>query len=552
MLTHLHIKNFVLVDELSLEWDKGLTALTGETGAGKSITLGALSQVIGAKSQVDKIRTGADKFEISATFDLADFHEAKGWLDKQDIDFDDSECLLRRVVSKTGKSQAYINGQRCTLSQLRELGEMLVDIHSQHEHQSLLKVATHRHLLDDFAGAADLATKVQTSYMEWSKLKQALDTAQSVSAEANAEYQLLEYQLAELDTLAIAEEELVTLEARQEQLANIETTLTTAAHIAQGLRADDQGILDNLSSLQGLIAKLNGGKESFESLATLLSEAQINLEEAANEAELIQQSQADPSELSGIEARLSEIYTVARKNRVLPEALFEHHQDLAQQFASLHSGDERIAEIESQLLQARNEYDQYAAKLSKKRQTAAPKLSKAINGRLKLLAMSHSEFAVDLAPSGDQPQATGSEKVEFLISTNPGSPALPLHKIASGGELSRISLAIQVVTAATSATPTLVFDEVDVGIGGTTGDIVGRLLRELGENSQILCVTHLAQVAGKAHRHWQVSKSKKGKQLSSTVSQLQAEERVKELARMMGGDIESQQAIAHAEQMLTP
>lgn len=550
MLTHLHIKNFVLVDELSLHCEKGLTALTGETGAGKSITLDALSHAIGGKSQSDKVRAGAEKFEISASFDLSEFEGAKHWLSANDLSDDDSECLLRRVVSKAGKSQAYINGQRCTVSQLRELGEMLIDIHSQHEHQSLLKVTSHQALLDNYAGATDLAIRVRTAFSEWRRYKQALDRAQSASAEANAEYQLLEYQLAELDALGLEEGELAELESQQERLSNIDTTLTAAGQIVSGLRGDEDGILNALSSLKGVIAKLDHSKNEFEALTGLLDEAQINLDEAASEAERIQDTQADPSELAGVEDRLSAIYTVARKNRVLPEALYQHHQDLAEQFSKLHSGDEAVAEIESKLLLARKEYDQFAAKLSKKRKTAAPKLSKAINSRLKQLAMTHSSFVVDLDSASEQPQGIGAEKVEFLISTNPGSAPKPLNKIASGGELSRISLAIQVVTAATSTTPTMVFDEVDVGIGGTTGDVVGELLRELGAQGQILCVTHLAQVAGKAHCHWQVAKEQKGKQLLSTVTQLKDQDRVKELARMMGGDIESQQAIAHAEQML--
>ena len=547
----------MLVDELALHCEGGLTALTGETGAGKSITLDALSYAIGGRSQADKLRHGAERCEIAASFDVSQIEQASAWLEKHDLQDEgenDSECLLRRVFSKSGKSQAYINGQRCTLGQLRELGEMLVDIHSQHEHQSLLKVSSHQRLLDNYAGAKMLAERTRQAFSQWRAISLELDAAQSASEEANAEYQLLQYQLAELNSLNLEADELAELEEKQQRLANIETTLTTASQVSQALRSDDGGVLNQLASLNHLIQQLqqNGGSAGapFTELSGLLHEAQINLEEAASEADRIQDSGLDPSELSAIEARLSEIYTIARKNRVAPEQLFNHQQELLEQFTALNSGDERVAEIEARLVKARKEYDDFASKLSGKRKRAAPKLEQAINERLQLLDMTHSRLAIDLHENHGHPATHGLEKIEFLISTNPESAPQALSKIASGGELSRISLAIQVVTASTSSTPTLVFDEVDVGIGGTTGDVVGQLLRELGEHSQILCVTHLPQVAGKAHHHWRVEKHSENGKLSSRVEQLNDKKRVRELSRMMGGDIESKQAMAHARQML--
>ncbi len=551
MLTHIHIKGFTLVDKLELELHKGLTVVTGETGAGKSIMLDALALALGDRADADKVRPGSKKADIQASFDISSLDFAKRWLEEHELAHGD-ECILRRVVTSDGRSRAYINGHTVTLAQLRTLGDRLIDIHSQHEHQSLLKTSTHQRLLDEFGGLRPLARQVREAYKQWNDAVQRLAELQSRSAEVDARFQLLNYQVEELNQLALQEGELEQLEEEQKTLANAEQINRNCQQVSDICSNDDEGLLGRLHSAIHLLDDLEGKPSSLDEAGELLRNAIIQVQEAQREIDryLDRQGDDDLYRLPQIEERLSAIYEIARKHRVPAEDLVKLHSDLQNELEQLQGSDEQIEMLEAQVAGHLLAYRQLADELSGKRRFAATRLAKAVNGKLHQLAMEHARFEPALHATSGEPTINGNEEVEFLISTNPGQAPKPLIKIASGGELSRVSLAIQVVTAQTSTIPTLIFDEVDVGIGGTTGDVVGRLLRELGEKGQAICVTHLAQVASKGHRHLLVSKTVSKNAASSTVVVLKDEDKVAEIARMMGGDTDSAQSIAHAREML--
>ncbi|WP_370980019.1 DNA repair protein RecN [Agaribacterium sp. ZY112] len=550
MLTHLQISNFTLVEQLELELKRGLSALTGETGAGKSILLDALGLVAGDRADADKVRHGAERADIQASFNVSKLPFIGKWLSEQELGNED-ECLLRRVVTREGRSRAFINGQSVTLQQLKLLGDMLVDIHSQHEHQSLLKNTTQQRLLDAFGQQRSLVKEVKRAYFHWHSCKEQLEHLQSQSDEIDARFQLLSYQVEELDQLALGENELNELEQEQRQLANLESIQQSCQYLNELCNDDENGLLAKLHSALRVLTELPKKSEHLLNSQSLLEQALINSQEAQADIEREQFSnELDPARLPEIEQRLSSIYDVARKHKVLPEELSALHQQLSAELLKLQSGDEQIEALEKALREHLENYQKLADKLSRKRQSAVTKLNRAVNGKLAQLAMGHADFVVELVELDEKPHCNGNEQVHFLISTTPGQAPKALSKIASGGELSRISLAIQVVTAQTSTIPTLVFDEVDVGIGGTTGDIVGNLLRELGEQGQVLCVTHLAQVASKAHQHLRVEKTIAKDSVNSSLNQLNNDEKVVEIARMMGGDVASEQSLAHAMAML--
>ncbi len=548
MLTHLQVSDFTLVTQLSLDFGCGLTVLTGETGAGKSILLDALSLALGDRAEADKVRAGAERAEVTACFDISRLSHVQRWL--KDADLDSAECIVRRVVTSEGRSRAYINGQMVTLTQLRALGDRLLDIHSQHEHQSLLQNATHRRLLDDFGQHQSLVDEVKTAFGRWQELQTAADAVRNNSAELNARHQLLSYQVGELDQLGLSAGEVEALESRQRQLANAAQIQQSCQAVAEICSEGEESVLDRLHHSLQLILNLPYKSARMTEVEAMLQNALIQVEEASRELQREMSGADDHDEsLPEIEQRLSAIYDIARKHRVAPEALVELHEQLAAELQGLQSGDERLAELDAASAAALERYRELAGKLTTQRLKAAKALAKAVSQQLSSLAMAHSSFEIALTPL-QEPARWGTETVEFLISTIPGQPARALAKIASGGELSRISLAIQVVVAKTSIIPTLVFDEVDAGIGGATGDVVGRMLRQLGENAQVLCVTHLAQVASKAHHHLKVEKTVSKKGASTFISALEGETKVLEIARMMGGVAESQQSLAHAREML--
>ncbi|MFT5083816.1 MAG: DNA repair protein RecN (Recombination protein N), partial [Lentisphaeria bacterium] len=506
---------------------------------------------LGDRADGDKVRVGCERADIHASFEVSALPFAQKWLNENDLAVGE-ECILRRVVTKEGRSRSYINGQTVPLLQLRTLGEMLIDIHNQHEHQSLLKVSTHRRLLDDSAGLQTLTVKVKEAFAHWHKLSEQLQTLKTQNSELNARFQLLSYQVSELDQLNLQEGELETLEQEQRMLANVDEVQNNCQHIVTLCDGEDDGIKDRLIRAIRLISDIGDKPEHLKDVETLLRNAAINIDEAQADIErYLGSNEQNPEKLQEIEARLSAIYDIARRHRTTPEQLTVLHCQLAEELSSLQSGDELLEKIEEEIAEKLKIYDELSQDLSTKRYKAAAKLTKAVNQKLHDLAMEKAQLSLTLTHL-DSPALYGNEKIEFLISTMPGQAPLPLHKVASGGELSRISLAIQVVTAQTSTSPTLVFDEVDVGIGGATGNVVGAMLRELGARGQIFCVTHLAQVASKAHHHLRVEKQIGKKGASSSLTVLDGEDKILEIARMMGGAIDSAQSIAHAREMVNP
>lgn len=548
MLTHLQIYNFTLVEEVELSFSSGLTVLTGETGAGKSVLLEGLGLALGGRAGAEKVRPGAAQAEVCATFDVSGLSHVQRWLTEAELGID--ECIVRRLVTAEGRSRAFVNGRPVTLTQLRALGERLIDIHSQHEHQSLLKAATHRRLLDAYGQAAALVAQVKKAYEYWQQLSAEIEQVRSNSQELNARYQLLSYQVEELDQLDLQPGELDGLEAQQRQLANSEEIREGCQAVVTMCADAENGVEGRLSKALHLLATLPAKSVRLQEAEGMLQNALIQVQEANAELSRdLDDVDDDAFRLPEIEQRLSAIYEIARKHRLPPEELASFHESLAAELAGLKSGDDQLEVLEVGLKQALVEYQQHSGRLSLMRAKASKSLAKAVNAQLSSLAMERAVVDVALTPTTG-PSRHGDENVEFLISTVPGQRPQSLIKIASGGELSRISLAIQVVTAKLAVIPVLVFDEVDVGIGGATGDVVGQLLRELGESAQVLCVTHLAQVASKAHHHLKVEKAVTTKGAFTSLTQLRDDDKVVEIARMMGGATESRQSLAHAREML--
>ena len=552
MLTHLLIKNFALVDQLELELKDGMTVISGETGAGKSIMLDALGLTLGDRADSDTVRDGEERAEITATFDLQAIPEAQEWLRQHDLE-QEHECQIRRIITREGRSRSYINGQPAPLNQLKELGQMLVDIHGQHEHQRLLHREYHRVLLDNFAGQASTAEAVRQHYQRWQKLDLTLRQLTEESAEKTARTQLLSYQLEELSQLALQPDELEQLEQEQKLLENAGQLLQSGHQVIEIIAEhDEQNCISLLNQSQQLLLQLSRHAPALLQVSEMLNNAQILVDEASHELRhYLDAIEISPERLHTVEERLSSIYDVARKHRVQPDQLLALQQTLQDEMDSLHQSDEALEQLHTEALAARQHYLTLAEQLSHARQKHATKLEKAVDAQLQSLGMLDARFTVQLSR---QPEARwnaqGLEEVEFLIAANRGQAARPLAKVASGGELSRISLAIQVITAQTSSTPTLVFDEVDVGIGGAIAEVVGRLLRELGERTQILCVTHQPQVASQGHQHLFVSKRNQGQQTHTQIHHLDDGARLQEVSLMLGGIQVTDATLTHAKEML--
>jgi len=553
MLVHLSVHNYAIVEHLDLELKRGMSVISGETGAGKSIMLDALGLTLGDRADSSVVRIGADKADILASFDLDDIPDARAWLAERDMD-NEGPCILRRVITAEGRSRGYINGTPCPQGDLKALGELLIDIHSQHEHQSLLKTDTHRRLLDEFSGNQDLARQVQLAAQRWRQTRQTLERLSSSGDEQRARHQLLSYQLEELENLALGESELEQLEQEHKHLANAEQLLGACRQVMELCSESDAGnVLSALtSSLQRLTAFQNQPQALSEAV-NLLASAQIQVEEAIGELNrFVDHFDADPERQQTLEERLDAIYTLARKHRVQPTELPALHQQLLEELEGLNADDEAVERLGEELAAYARHYDEKASELSRTRQAAAEQLACAVEVEIQRLGMPGGRFSVQLKPAAEgELMPYGLEQVEFLVSANPGQPLRPLAKVASGGELSRISLAIQVITAQTSRVPTLVFDEVDVGIGGPTAEVVGQLLRRLGERGQVLTVTHLPQVAAQGHHHLFVHKARGTDETRTAVAELDQAGRVEEIARMLGGVDLTEQSLAHARQMVT-
>lgn len=547
MLTQITISQFTVVDRLEVNFSGGLTVVTGETGAGKSIMLDALGLCLGDRADPQAIRPGSERAEISAHFDVSAIPVAREWLLAHDLDADD-DCLFRRVLTREGRSRAYINGQPTTLQDCAALGALLIDIHGQHAHQSLLRRNQQRELLDAYAGQSQLAGELGVLATRWRTLREELEALRGNAREQADREQLLRYQVGELDELALADGELMQLENEQRQLENADSIQCQAAAAIALCEQHHGGVRAALAELKD---DLHRGK-SIDSVREMLDSAAIQVEEARSELQhYLASCESNPSRLAEVAARLEAIYALARKHRILPEALAEHHAELTAELAALDSSDERLESMTAELETLGADYTGRARSLSAARTKAAKRLEKAVATLLAKLAMGNCRFRVALSPRSDsEPHPLGAEDVELLISTNPGAEPQPLGRIASGGELSRISLAIQVATAGKKTVPSMVFDEVDVGIGGAVAEVVGRLLADMAGDAQVLCVTHLPQVAAQGQNHLLVEKRGKGKALASTLRTLDDDERVAEVARMLGGVKMTENTLAHAREML--
>ena len=552
MLVHLSVHNYAIVEHLDLELQSGMSVITGETGAGKSIMLDALGLALGDRADSGVVRPGADKADILASFDLTDIPEARSWLSERDLDTD-GPCILRRVITSEGRSRAYINGSPCPQGDLKALGELLIDIHSQHEHQSLLKPDTHRRLLDEYAGASDLARQVQLAAQRWKQTHSELERLSSSGEEQRARHQLLSYQLEELENLSLGENELEQLEQEHKTLSNAEQLLGTCRQVLELCSESDAGnVLSALTASLNRLGTFSNQPGALSEATNLLASAQIQVEEAVGELNrFIDHFDADPQRQQQLEDRLDSIYSLARKHRVQPGDLSELQQRLLDELESLNADDEAVERLSDELAAYARHYQEKASELSQLRQAAASTLAGAVEIEMQRLGMPGGRFSIQLSPqNSDSLQPNGLELVEFQVSANPGQPLKGLAKVASGGELSRISLAIQVITAQTSRVPTLVFDEVDVGIGGPTAEVVGQLLRRLGERGQVLTVTHLPQVAAQGHQHLFVHKQRGSEETRTAVATLDAEQRIEEVARMLGGLDLTEESLAHARKML--
>ncbi|MGY0216903.1 DNA repair protein RecN [Endozoicomonadaceae bacterium StTr2] len=551
MLTHLSIRDFAIVDRLDLDITPGMTVMTGETGAGKSIMLDALGLTLGDRADCHAIRAGEKRADISASFDLYNCPDALKWLQDHELDNGDS-CILRRVITREGRSRGYINGTPCPLSDLKQIGEQLIDIHSQHEHQSLLQKDTHRRLLDNCANARKQAEIVMNAWRQWSECQSQLKQLVEASQQQSAQQQLLGYQLQEFEALALGENELESLEVEQRQLASAGTVLHACHQTLNLCREDDSSAIQVLQQAQRLLEESDNNHPSFSNARDMLTTALIQVEEAATELNHFADSfDADPQRQMEVEARLSVIYDLARKHRVQPDELYLFQQRLQQQLNSFSQHDELIEQMQAELVQLESDWRNVAEKLSKTRKRAALKLEKDISRHMRGLGMPNGRFEIHLSSDEiSKPSPHGLEQVEFLVTSNPGQPPAPLQKVASGGELSRISLAIQVIAARTSRTPTLVFDEVDVGISGGTAEVVGRLLRDIGETGQVLCVTHQPQVASQGHQHLFIRKKQTKNSTRTEIKPLTSDQRISEVARMLGGQTLTEKTLNHAREML--
>ncbi|HEC29655.1 MAG TPA: DNA repair protein RecN [Gammaproteobacteria bacterium] len=552
MLTHIHIRDFAIVEELSLDFQDGMSVLTGETGAGKSILLDALNLALGDRADTGNIRYGADRAEISVTFLIDKNSSAMNWLNEQSLDQGD-ECLIRRVISNEGRSKGFINGCPAPMQSLRELGEILVDIHGQHEHQSLLKTDIQRQLLDEYAGSQGILQELKNLYRLWSAKTGQLDSLKQTASDRQSRMDLLNYQVGELDKLALEESELPELAEEQGRLANAERLRSTAMQYLYELYESEQNsVHQSLSHAIRSLEEISALDPTLKNIVEMLNSAAVQIQESSSELQnYIDNIALDPDRLDQVDERLGLIHDLSRKHNVIPEQLSNLHQNLENELTILGQANDDLGSLAKELEELALQYQARATQLTKLRQKAAAVLNKTVTETIRKLGMPSIEFEIAFNHTDSaKPGINGNEAIEFMISPNPGQPQKPLRKIASGGELSRISLAIQTILADSTHIPTLIYDEVDTGIGGPTAEVVGKKLRHLGNNRQVLCVTHLAQVAAQAHQHLMVSKQSDQQSTTSTVTILSGEQRIEETARMLGGLDITEQGLSHAKEMI--
>jgi DNA repair protein RecN (Recombination protein N) len=552
MLRYLQIRDFAIIESVELEFTGGLTVLTGETGAGKSIIVDALELLSGGRAGADVVRAGAERAEIAATIDVSGTGgELRHLLDEQSIPHE-GELVLRRVIGSDGRSRAWLGGQSVPLQVLSRASELLIDIHGQHEFQSLVRAATQRNLLDGYGRLEALAGQVRSAHSVWLALLNHSLQVDSAADERSSRLDLLRHQVHEIDALALKIGEIAELHAEHARLAN-RGRLLEAVRAALECLYDADGPTAHALLARALVSLRSaaGLDAQIQPLTPLIEEAELRVKDASRSLQqYLDALDLDPQRADAIERRLSAIEELARKHRIAGEALPERRDTLAAELTALESAAADRGALRAQLTQALSTYQEAARQLSARRATAARSLAKDISARMQDLGMGGGRFLIDVSPLGTaEPAAHGIDQVEFRVSTNVGQPPRAVAKVASGGELARLSLAVQVSCAADTAR-CMVFDEVDSGIGGAVAEIVGRELRALGSAGQVLCVTHLPQVAAQGHQHLRVSKSSDGASTRIRVNALLGEERVQEIARMLGGVEITQRAHAHALEML--
>lgn len=551
MLKQLNIRDFAIIDEIELTFNKGMTVLTGETGAGKSILIDALGQVLGDRADTGMIRHERDRAEITAIFSFHGNEQVAAILEEQAITPDDNELLIRRVITKQGASRVFINNTPVTVQLLRQIGENLIDIHGQHAHQSLSKHEIQRQLLDDFGDHPGTLTEVAEIYQRWQDARSQLD-ALSNNSDQTATMSLLRYQVDELDSLTLGAGEYEQLDEEHRKLANTNRLLETAQHALTIFREGDETIFSSISGIINDLRELRRYDESLGNIIQTLDDAAIQINEASDELRVyIDNLQVDPDQLQVVENRISQLHDMARKHQVQPQQLASHLNGLKNQLNEMENNRELIEELQIQRSRAMEDYSVAAEKLHQTRKKAAQEMSAAISTKLKQLGMPNGQFMIAVeSRDGQDPKPYGKDQIDFLVNTNPGQDLQPLRKVASGGELSRISLAIQTCSHRNNGNTSLVFDEVDAGIGGGVAEIVGNLLHQLAQTHQVFCVTHLAQVASQGDHHLQVNKSSTKTSTETKVTELNPDERIEEIARMLGGIQITEQSREHAKEML--
>lgn len=551
MLTHIHINHFVIVKSLSLDFQNGLHVLTGETGAGKSIWIDAIEIAMGGRADAQLIYPGEKTGDITVCFDLRNLPEAKAWLSSHDFAMDD-ECVIRRVIDLEKPSRTTLNGTPIPQQWMREFSETLLSIHGQHQHQLLLKSDYQRNLVDRFADNDDLLLQIHSQYDAWKSLDREIESLKKQMENKSSDLNLWQYQLAELQALGITENEYEGLFARYQQLHHAKKFTTSLQETLSYIASDDNPSACDLAekSLQ-LINHIHTDDPQIENIRSLLQTATIHLNEARDALETYcYENDFSAEHLDKIESRLAILQDIARKHHIDPTQLHDVERSLQHKINLLSQADETLIDLEKQKNKIVTAYYEIAKKLTQKRQKAAKALSATITEQMQLLGMKGGEFNITLAPQQTHIHPQGCEQIHFLIATNPGQTPHELSDIVSGGELSRLSLIIQVLTASQKNTATLIFDEVDVGVGGQTADLVGRLLRKLGEKTQVLCVTHLPQVAACGHHHFRAGKISDGKSTSTRIVLLSEKERTAELARMLSGSTITEKSLEHANELL--
>lgn len=546
MLRTLAIRDFVIVDAIELEFAAGFTVFTGETGAGKSILIDALALTLGGRGDASMVREGASKADISAEFSCNPAITA--WLAQYEFHTEDDQLLIRRVIDNAGRSKAYINGISATATQLRELGELLVDIHGQHAHQSLLKADAQRDLLDRQAGLQALTSDVSRLYKQWRNLSKQREEFELNAKNILQERQRLEWQVGELDKLQLKKGEWDDITQEHSRLAHAASLLEGAQEAADLISESDHPILSQVSVLLQKLGRLEEFDGKLKPIIESLESARINLQESAYALnDYLGRVELDPARLRTLEQRVETLHSTARRFHVEPEGLITELESLQRQLQQL-AGASDMDSLKKQEELALQTYMKEAKVLSKQRQQVANDLGTAVTNAMQDLSMAGGRFAIELVPC--EPSATGLETIEFMVAGHAGVQVRPLAKVASGGELARISLAISVITSCATATPTLIFDEVDSGIGGAVAEVVGRLLKRLGQDRQVLCVTHLPQVASQGNQHFEVSKTQDNGKTFSQIAALDSKQRVEEIARMLGGLEITATTRKHARELL--